>query len=225
MTNCHLPNFRHSYQSPLPPLHPILTFSFSVRLCPYKSFGAALLQWHWVLSSSAVNSASPCWRWPFFLLSTLLPVCDKFCLGAQGASAVGCRLDLPLLARVVFSAIRRVLLASCSRPTPCSSDTPRLLRRRRLASHCFLPQFHFFLFCFHLAITTWSSRHPMVPFYQTRTASTRLSMASNFAISAVISMFRRRFMTDQVKRSTLSPYGTSKPTRHLCDLKNPSFKL
>jgi hypothetical protein len=149
MTNCHIPNFRHSYQSPLPPLHPILTFSFSVRLCSYKSFGAALLQWHWVLSSTAVNSASPFWRWQFFLLSTLLPVCDKFCLGAQGASAVGCRLDLPLLARVVFSAIRRVLLASCSRPTRCSSDTPRLLRRRRFASHCSLFQFHFFLFGFH----------------------------------------------------------------------------
>ena len=57
---------------------------------------------------------------------------------ALGASAVGCRLDLPLLARVVFSAFRRVFLASCSRPSRCFSDTHRPLRRRRFASHCFL---------------------------------------------------------------------------------------
>jgi len=37
-----------------------------------------------------------------------------------------------------FSAIRRVFLASFSRPTQCSSDTLRLLRRWRFASHCFL---------------------------------------------------------------------------------------
>ena len=136
MTNCHVPSFPHPYQSPLSPLHPILTFSFSVGLCPYKSFGAALLQWHWVLSSTAVNSASPFWRWQFFLLSTLLPLCHKFCLGAQGASAGGCRLDLSLLAWV--------FLASCSRATWCSSDMLRFLRRMRFASHCFLLQFHFF---------------------------------------------------------------------------------
>ena len=149
MTNCHVPSFPHPYQSPLSPLHPILTFSFSVGLCPYKSFGAALLRRRWVLSSTAVNSTSPFWRWPFFLLSTSLPLCHKFCLGAQGASAGGCRLDLSLLAWVVFSAFRRVFLASSSRPTQCSSVLLRLLRRRRFASHCFSLQFHVFLFGFH----------------------------------------------------------------------------
>ena len=145
----HAPVHPQTHQLLLSPHRSIRCFSLVFGLRSYRSFGAALPQWHWVLSSTAVNSASPFWRWQFFLLSTLLPVCDKFCLGAQGASAVGCRLDLPLLAQVVFSAIRRVFLASCSRPSRCSSDTPRLLRRRRLASHCSLFQLHFFLFGFH----------------------------------------------------------------------------
>ena len=40
--------------------------------------------------STAVSSASPFWRRPFFPLSTLFPLCLKFCFGALGAFAVSC---------------------------------------------------------------------------------------------------------------------------------------
>ena len=111
MTNYHVPFQLHSFQSSTSPCYSTLLFVPPSGLCPYKSFGAALLKRHWVLLSTAVNSARPFLRWLFFLFSTLLPQCHKFCSGALGASAVSCQLGQPLLALVIFSAIRRVLLA------------------------------------------------------------------------------------------------------------------
>jgi len=92
---------------------PFCSFVFAqLGLVPYRSFGAALLQWHWVPSSKAVNSTSPFWRWPFFLLSSMLPLCHKFCSGPQGVSAAGCCLDQPLRALVVSSVHRRAPFVS-----------------------------------------------------------------------------------------------------------------
>ena len=52
-------------------------------LCPYKIFGAALLQRHWVLLSTAVNSASPFWRWPFFSAFHSAPSLPQVLLGGS----------------------------------------------------------------------------------------------------------------------------------------------
>ena len=63
--------------------------------------------------------------------------------------------------------------------------------------------------------TTQSSRHPMAPSVRRVLLPYRLSLASNFAICAVISMFRRRFVTVQVKGSTLSPHRHTKDIQTL----------
>ena len=131
---------------------------------------------------------------------------------ALGAFVVSCQLGQPLLARAVFSAFRKVFLASSSRPPQCSFDILRLLRRRRFASHCFLLPFHLFLAGFHLI----QHSHLDIPWRLLfdEFCFRRLSLASNFAICAVISMFRRRYVTALVKRSTLSP---SRHIRHIKD--------
>ena len=42
--------------------HSMFLFIAHFGLLPYRSFGAALLWWHWVPPSTVVNSASPFWR-------------------------------------------------------------------------------------------------------------------------------------------------------------------